>query len=64
MPCPRGFKHQVVYPRPNRKRRVAEVPLVCPSEAADGKQAPHDGVATRLFSRSDEAWLQSVGICL
>lgn len=64
MPCPKGFKHQQVYPRPNRKKRLAEVPPTCEPEAEEEKHAPQVVIGRPQFSCTDEDWLRSVGIRL
>jgi len=63
VPCPKGYKHSKIHPRPNRQRslvgkRSANIPDPQITEAtAKGKEADP-------FTVTDEIWLQAIGICL
>jgi len=62
MPCPKGFKHQVVHPRPNRRKSAIKENLTLVHEA--GSKVGHlcPGIESDVFSMSDDAWLREIGI--
>ena len=61
MPCPRGFKHAIKHPRPNRRKAETGkcLPLTQVSQAQEDTSWEDDFI---LFTNSDLGWLQTVGI--
>jgi hypothetical protein len=66
MPCPKGFKHNQKYPRPNRQKPAAGVCLpTLPALLVAQPMVIEDQVKEKelsMFSDIDSIFLKSIGI--
>lgn len=62
MPCPKGFKHQVVHPRPSRRRVATKAGLELAQEACSSAECRCPDTGPVMSSDFDAAWLREIGI--
>lgn len=68
MPCPKGYKHSEIHPRPNRQKPVAgKCPPSLPALLAAESKSHEDQLHTEelpSFTCLDAPWLKAIGILL